>query len=195
MATDSQGSKRDIGDSFHRFKTLPPELQNRIRHYALDNALLGRIVRVTIYRLLYYVVNHTCLIADGMFCGDHEKCDGFRNFDGISQQSMCMADGYFAVSDQFLEPEDPESASRLANANLACYESRSAVIQRNYSVLRVYWGPWEAGVEVRLVRFNPEIDVLLLTGVLDMPFMHPHSGISNKDSIYKIIQDENRRHP
>lgn len=89
---------------------------------------------------------------------------------------MRIADGYFAVSEQFPEPEGPESASRLANLNLACYESRGAVIQSNYRVLRIYRGPWEAGVEVRLVRFNPEIDVLLPTGVLDMAVMHPHSG-------------------
>ncbi|KAF7553486.1 hypothetical protein G7Z17_g3578 [Cylindrodendrum hubeiense] len=194
MVAGSRNSNDVLGDSFGRFTDLSPELRNQIWRYALEDAVLGRMVRLTVYRLLY-VVNHTCLIADGRFCGDHGKCDGFGNFRGVSQASMCMPDGYFAVSDQYPEPEDPESASRLASLNLACYESRSAVIQRYPDVLRVYRGEWKTGVKVRLVRFNTEIDVLHLIGVLDMPVFHPHSGLPKDDSLYKIIQDDNQRFP
>ncbi|KAH7152881.1 hypothetical protein EDB81DRAFT_436262 [Dactylonectria macrodidyma] len=180
--------------SFSRFSDLPSEIRIRIWHYALDNAARDRVLHVAI-QYLYYVVNHSCRKKGLGFCSNHAYCPSYTSIGEASEPSICMADGYFSTSDQHPELEGAQSQPNLDTLSLACYESRQVVLSRYPRVLRVYRGKWNSDAQVRLVRFCPETDVLLITAVSDTGCVHPHATIGKEHNLYQVIEEYNKRYP
>ncbi|KAF4458243.1 hypothetical protein FALBO_15027 [Fusarium albosuccineum] len=185
MAEASGSSSDHVFAPFPRF---PPELRHRIWHDALDEATKDRILSVNVYALTYSTP-HSCLTIHKQFCGKHAVCRRYINGEP-SHISRCMADGYFTVDKHdWSGPEGSTCRAGLQNISLACHEARQMVLSRYPNVLRVYPCRWSPGVLSRLVRCNPEKDVLHITDVLDMSTIHPDSSEMALDGPFDSLLD------
>lgn len=157
---------------FSRFKELPTEARLKIWRAAVHEATVGRTIHVEVYTQLQ-VTLHSCFASIGTFCGLHGSCPSFRYGNGLGNwPSDCMADGYFASTDNVSSPEDSYSASGITSLSLACHESRTVVLELYSKALRVYQGPWHQGVKSRLVRCRPETDIMVIYAVPDLSLGH-----------------------
>lgn len=169
-------SEDSPSDTFPKFRALPPELRTRIWEYALDGTAHPRNIRVTVYHRLLCTM-HGCQNEPEPFCGEHGHCPKYVTGQP-SITSKCMSDGYFATSNEFPEPEDPESSSAILHLNLACKESRRVIVSTLSKTLRVYRGQWHSGVESRLIRCRPATDILLLTALPDLSTLHTDESVA-----------------
>jgi hypothetical protein len=166
MSTTDKHSKPPFHPPFSLFRKLPLELRLEVWQYALNNTTVGRIINIAVYHRLF-VTFHCCWTTGGHFCGKHGSCIKRWQPELPRDVSNCITDGYFAVTDRFLDPQTSESGSGMLNLSLACHEARNVVIRRYPKLLRIYRGKWHPSIESRLVRCCPATDIL-------PTLIHPH---------------------
>lgn len=147
---------------FPRFKELPTEIRLQIWLTAVHQATVDRSIHVNVHTLLHET-EHSCFTSNGVFCGQHGNCSTFGNVHRRS--SLCMANGYFSSTKMLSDPEDAISSPALAGLNLACRESRTAVLKLYPKVLKIFQRQWHPGAKSRLVRCRPETDILVIYAV------------------------------
>jgi hypothetical protein len=136
MSTTDKHSKPPFHPPFSLFRKLPLELRLEVWQYALNNTTVGRIINIAVYHRLF-VTFHCCWTTGGHFCGKHGSCIKRWQPELPRDVSNCITDGYFAVTDRFLDPQTSESGSGMLNLSLACHEARNVVIRRYPKLLRI----------------------------------------------------------
>ncbi|KAK6082649.1 hypothetical protein SCUP515_02404 [Seiridium cupressi] len=140
------------------FSTLPPELRLQIWQCAVVSATTDRAIRVAVHYLRYEPRRHSRK-------GKH--------------QHVCMADGFFAVTEQDPEPEEEVSRSAIYNLRLVCWEAREVILAAFPQNIKVYqhigedWRRSSQTRKFRMVRCNPTTDVLVITAIRDAMFPDP----------------------
>lgn len=162
---------------FTQFVQLPTELQAQIWQVAVHQVTVNRFIRVGIHHQVRATM-HSCVVIEDRFCGNHGQCKNYRTGQPCDA-AYCMADGYFATTNMFPDPEDPTCRVVLLNLSLTCQQSRRAVLLNYPKMLKVYQGQWHSGIESRVIRYSPVTDILLVTSVADRSSLHLSPGVQD----------------